>query len=163
MYLYAGSGEAFGMVNRIRVDSPIGPLTVSEENGALTQVLFGAHEEAGEKVPVLAEAERQLREYFSGTRREFDLPLNPSGTEFQKAVWRALQAIPCGETRSYAEIARAVNRPRAFRAVGMANHCNPIPVIIPCHRVVGANGALTGYAGGLPFKEFLLRLEGSLR
>ena len=151
------------MVNRIRVDSPIGPLTVSEENGALTQVLFGAHEEAGEKVPVLAEAERQLREYFSGTRREFDLPLNPSGTEFQKAVWRALQAIPCGETRSYAEIARAVNRPRAFRAVGMANHCNPIPVIIPCHRVVGANGALTGYAGGLPFKEFLLRLEGSLR
>jgi len=149
--------------NRICVDSPIGPLTVSEENGALTQVLFGAHEEAGEKVPVLAEAERQLREYFSGTRREFDLPLNPSGTEFQKAVWRALQAIPCGETRSYAEIARAVNRPRAFRAVGMANHCNPIPVIIPCHRVVGANGALTGYAGGLPFKEFLLRLEGSLR
>lgn len=151
------------MVNRIRVDSPIGPLTVFEENGAVTQILFGAHEEAGEKSPVLAEAEWQLREYFAGAGREFDLPLNPAGTAFQKEVWHALREIPFGETRSYKEIACMVKRPRAFRAVGMANHHNPIPVIIPCHRVIGADGALTGYAGGLAAKEFLLRLEGSIK
>ena len=101
----------------------------------------------------------QLNEYFSGTRREFDLPLAPHGTVFQMLVWEALRAIPYGETRTYGEIARMIGRPKAARAVGMACHNNPIAVIIPCHRVVGSAGSLTGYAGGLPVKERLLALE----
>lgn len=155
--------EARAVTNRIEMTSPIGPLTLVEEDGAIVQLLFGAYGPDGEKTTGLSAAERQLMEYFSGTRREFDLPLNPAGTEFQKAVWKALGEIPYGETRSYKEIARMLNRPKAFRAVGMANHCNPIPVIIPCHRVVGSDGSLTGYAGGLVAKRILLHLEGSLR
>ena len=149
------------MKNRIRMDSPVGPLTLTEEDGALTEVLFGAYEAEGENSPLLQEAARQLNEYFAGGRRVFDLPVRPAGTAFQKQVWRALAGIPYGETRSYAEIARAVGRPKAFRAVGMANHRNPISIIIPCHRVVGADGSLTGYGGGLDKKTFLLKLEGA--
>lgn len=144
----------------MEMSSPIGPLTLVEEDGAIVQLLFGAYGSDGAKTPVLSEAERQLTEYFSGRRREFTLPLKPAGTAFQQAVWQALRGIPFGETRSYAEIAQSVKRPRAFRAVGMANHCNPIPVIIPCHRVVGSDGSLTGYAGGLEAKRILLHLEG---
>ena len=149
------------MISRISINSPVGPLTIAEEDGSITHVLFGESEEIGERTPLLERAERQLAEYFAGTRREFDLPLNPAGTPFQKAVWEALTEIPYGQTCSYGDIARAVGRGKAFRAVGMANHHNPISIIIPCHRVIGADGSLTGYGGGADKKKFLLRLEGA--
>jgi len=149
------------VISRIAMNSPIGPLTIAEKDGKITHVLFGEPEAAGERTPLLEQAERQLAEYFAGERREFDLPLNPQGTAFQKEVWKALQEIPYGETRSYGEIACAVGREKAFRAVGMANHNNPISIIIPCHRVIGADGSLTGYGGGLDKKRFLLQLEGT--
>ncbi len=103
----------------------------------------------------------QLREYFAGTRRTFSLHLHPKGTDFQKSVWQALQRIPYGETRSYADLAAAIGRPTAVRAVGLANGANPLPIVIPCHRVIGKDGSLTGYGGGLAVKEALLRLEGA--
>lgn len=109
--------------------------------------------------PVFASLVIQLNEYFEGTRRQFDLPLAPVGTEFQLSVWNALRAISFGETRSYTELAAMVGRPNAVRAVGAANGKNPISIIIPCHRVIGANGSLTGFAGGLPAKRFLLEHE----
>lgn len=112
--------------------------------------------------PLLVQAKAQLSEYFAGTRQEFTLPLSPKGTPFQQKVWAALQTIPYGQTRSYGEIARQIGSPKAARAVGMANHHNPIAILIPCHRVVGQNGALTGYAGGLERKKALLQLEGCL-
>ena len=105
---------------------------------------------------------RELEEYFTGTRREFSLPLDLRGTEFQLACWRALQKIPYGETRTYADIARAVGCPQGFRAVGMANNRNPIAIVVPCHRVIASNGTLCGYGGGLDVKKKLLQLEGAL-
>jgi methylated-DNA-[protein]-cysteine S-methyltransferase len=146
------------------VDSPIGPLTVVvDADGALTHVLF-----AGQAPPAgaaaaperCAAAAAQLREYFAGERRRFDLPLAPRGTPFQRAVWEALGALPWGETVDYGSLAARLGRPGAARAVGRANATNPIPVVIPCHRVVGRGGALTGYAGGLEAKRALLALEG---
>lgn len=110
----------------------------------------------------LPEVRRQLGEYLAGRLRKFDLPLETGGTEFQRLCWDALRRIPYGETRSYSQIARDIGRPKAVRAVGLANHDNPIGVIIPCHRVVGADGSLTGYAGGLNMKRALLELEGVL-
>ena len=142
------------------IDSPIGPLTlaVDADCGALTAIRFG--DEGGrDDSPALVLAQRQLEEYFRGERTRFDLPLQPKGTPFQLAVWRALTEIPYGTTASYGDIARAIGRPKAFRAVGMANHCNPIPIIVPCHRVIGSDGGLTGYAGGLEIKRALLELE----
>jgi methylated-DNA-[protein]-cysteine S-methyltransferase len=112
---------------------------------------------------VLLETKRQLAEYFAGARSAFDIALDMAGTDFQKAVWAALLTIPFGETRSYAEIARQIGRPTAFRAVGAANGRNPVSIIIPCHRAIGSNGALTGFAGGLDAKHFLLTLEGGRR
>jgi methylated-DNA-[protein]-cysteine S-methyltransferase len=109
---------------------------------------------------VLREAVRQLAAYFQGELREFDLPLDFQGTDFQKRVWRQLETIPYGQTRSYTEIAEAVGSPRAVRAVGAANGANPIPIVIPCHRVIGRSGKLVGYGGGLPLKKRLLELEG---
>ena len=144
-------------------DSPIGKLGIAEEHGAITHVLFAGQnlqcEHTLQKTPLLETAAQQLKEYFDGTRRVFDVPMSFVGTEFQRAVWGALQTIPIGETRSYKDIALQVNSPKAFRAVGMANHNNPIPIIVPCHRVVGTNGSLTGFGGGLPTKQFLLDLE----
>jgi O-6-methylguanine DNA methyltransferase len=105
---------------------------------------------------------RELREYFAGKRREFDFPLDLRGTDFQIACWRALLAIPYGETRGYADIARAVGKPKAFRAVGMANNRNPIAIVVPCHRVIASDGTLCGYGGGLDVKRKLLELEGAL-
>ena len=135
--------------------SPAGDILIAEEDGAITLVGFlkqDAPSEASEPpTPLLAEAVRQLR--------EFDLPLRLRGTPYQKAVWNALCAIPYGETRSYADIAAAVGNARACRAVGMANNRNPVSIIVPCHRVIGKNGSLTGYGGGLDKKEFLLSLE----
>ena len=112
------------------------------------------------ETPLLARGRTQLLEYLSGLRREFDLPLAPEGTPFQQRVWAQLQCIPWGETRSYRDLATAVGCPKGFRAVGMANKRNPIPILIPCHRVIGADGSLTGYAGGPELKRALLRLEG---
>jgi methylated-DNA-[protein]-cysteine S-methyltransferase len=112
------------------------------------------------EAPPLPDVRRQLDEYLTGKRRDFDLPLEPGGTEFQRLCWEALRRIPFGETRSYSAMAREIGRPAAVRAVGRANHDNPIGVIIPCHRVIGANGSLTGYAGGLDMKRVLLELEG---
>ena len=141
------------------MQSPLGFLTLAEENGAITALSFGGLRETAPETPLLQEALRQLNAYFSGTCRVFTLPLAPVGTPFQIAVWQALCAIPYGETRSYGEIAAAIGRPKACRAVGMAIHQNPIAILIPCHRVVGKNGKLTGYAGGLERKRILLALE----
>jgi methylated-DNA-[protein]-cysteine S-methyltransferase len=112
-----------------------------------------------EDQPVVRETLRQLAAYFVGELREFDLPLDPKGTEFQRAVWKALVGIPYGATRSYSEIARTIGKPAAVRAVGAANGSNPIAIIVPCHRVIGASGKLVGYGGGLPMKRMLLDLE----
>ena len=146
-------------MKRKTLDSPLGRLLLAEEDGRLTQVRFTEGGDFSDVSPVLQKAEAELSEYFAGKRREFDLPLAPQGTEFQQKVWRALCDIPYGETRTYGEIARDIGSPGACRAVGMANHFNPIAVIIPCHRVIGANGSLTGYGGGLEKKIFLLELE----
>ena len=131
------------------IETSIGPLTLQADEAAVTAIRFGA-DGAQDASPLLDAAEAQLREYFAGTRRTFDLPLAPRGTAFQQRVWAALRAIPYG----------AIGSPSASRAVGMANHHNPIPIVIPCHRVIGANGTLTGYAGGLEIKRKLLALEG---
>lgn len=142
--------------------SPIGLLTLEGSLDAVTALRFGDTAEAGAaSSPPLEEAWRQLEEYFAGQRREFDLPLSPAGTAFQQKVWAALRAIPYGGTASYGEIAARVGNPQARRAVGMANNRNPLPILIPCHRVLGADGSLTGYAGGLEVKRFLLALEGA--
>ncbi len=144
-------------------DYPIGRIGIAEENGALCHVfLSGSKILTGfstAQTPLIQEAARQLGEYFDGRRKEFDLPLSLHGTEFQQSVWEALQAIPVGETRSYKEIAVQIGNPRASRAVGTANNRNPVIIIIPCHRVVGQDGSLTGYVGGLPVKQYLLELE----
>ena len=143
----------------LNVDLPTGRLGLCARDGYLVRIVFGGAEETGETDRVLDTAKRQLEEYFRGERRVFDIPLMPEGTPFQKRVWAALTEIPYGETRSYAEIAAAVGSPKGFRAVGMANHVNPIPIIIPCHRVVGKNGKLVGYAGGTEMKAVLLDIE----
>lgn len=148
------------------VDSPIGELTVVAEDGALVGLYMTGHRPApdpesfGERVDdALPAATAQLAEYFAGERTAFDLPLAPRGTAFQQAVWAALRDIPYGETRSYGELAAALGRPGASRAVGLANGRNPISIVVPCHRVVGAGGKLTGYAGGMERKSWLLALE----
>ena len=149
------------------VNSMLGTIRLEEENEALCALSFcpdGAPElePLPRKVcetPFLQQVEEQLNEYFAGARREFDLPLAPKGTPFQQAVWAELEQIPYGEVRTYGQLAAALGRPKASRAVGGACHCNPIAIIIPCHRVVGANGSLTGYAYGVEMKEYLLELE----
>ena len=143
------------------ISSPVGPLTLESDGQAITGLYFQRRDGGlpGEQLPLHCQAAAQLAEYFAGRRKTFSLPLAPRGTEFQRLVWQALLTIPYGETRSYGEIAAAVGRPRACRAVGMANHRNPISILIPCHRVIGSGGALVGYGGGLAIKEALLRLE----
>ncbi len=144
-------------------ETPLGRMGMGEEGGRITNLWFeGSEVPAGaaeEETEVLTEAHRQLDAYLAGELKEFSLPLAPRGTGFQREVWEALRRIPYGETASYKEIAEAVGRPRAFRAVGMANNRNPIPVIIPCHRVIGSDGGLVGYGGGLDLKRRLLDLE----
>lgn len=146
------------------LDSPIGPLTLLvNADGALTHVLF-AHQTPPTDVAWDADrcaaAATQLREYFAGERTDFDLPLAPAGSDFQRSVWDALRTLGHGEVVDYGGLGTRIGRPGAARAVGRANATNPIPIIIPCHRVIGANGTLTGYAGGLDAKQVLLRLEG---
>lgn len=145
----------------ILMDSPIGKLTVMEREGQITEIFFGERRREAEEemTVVLQEAKRQLLLYFEGERTVFDLPLNPKGTPFQEEVWKHLLKIPYGETRSYGQIAKDIGKPKAVRAVGGANHRNPISIIIPCHRVIGSDGSLTGYGGGLDIKRYLLNLE----
>ena len=146
-------------------DTPLGAMALGAEEDAVTRLYLPNSPTPrlmSRPTPLLEEGRRQLLEYLSGDRKEFDLPLAPKGTPFQRKVWAALRDIPYGQTRSYREIALAVDCPRGFRAVGMANHNNPIPIFIPCHRVVGADGSLTGYAGGVELKRALLALEGAL-
>lgn len=148
--------------------SPVGELTLVARQGKLGAILWETERanrvRLGERLeanhnPVLVEAERQLTQYFAGTRRQFELELDFAGTDFQKQVWQALLTIPFGETRSYSQIAQQIGNPKAVRAVGAANGRNPISIIAPCHRVVGASGGLTGFAGGLEAKQYLLTLE----
>lgn len=146
-------------------DSSLGRLGIAEAEGKITNIWFDERTEKRpetdeqKETPVIAETKRQLEEYFQGERQKFDLPLSPQGTEFQKKVWKALEAIPFGETRSYKEIAETVGNPKGFRAVGMANNRNPIAIVVPCHRVLGSDRSLVGYAGGLDLKVSLLALE----
>ena len=151
------------MVYRFSYETVLGVVTFVEEGGALLAVTtHRSYEGVEQETALIKEAYQQLSEYLKGERKEFDLPLNPKGTDFQKRVWRALCDIPYGETRSYKQIAKAVGNSKAVRAVGMANNRNPITIVVPCHRVTGADGKLVGYGGGLEMKEFLLRLEKSL-
>lgn len=150
------------------ISSPVGKLTlVASDKGLVavlwpndkpTRVRFSENITTAENA-ILAKAEKQLNEYFAGKRNSFDLPLDMRGTDFQKNVWEALLSIPFGETRSYAQLAKQIGNPQAVRAVGAANGRNPISIIVPCHRVIGANGKLTGFAGGLNTKDHLLTLE----
>ena len=135
-----------------------GALTLWETDGALTQLTFSAAEGTAE-TPLLLEAKTQLLSYFSGNLRAFSLPLAPRGTAFQRAVWDTLLSIPYGATCTYAALAEAAGHPRAYRAAGTANGKNPLPIFIPCHRVIRTGGAIGGYAGGLAAKKFLLELE----
>ena len=144
-------------------DTKIGKIGIAEEKGAITDLYFSEELTESkailEETAILKETNKQLQEYFQGKRKVFDLPLAPKGTEFQQKVWQALKEIPFGETRSYGEIAKSIRQPKASRAVGGANNKNPLPIFIPCHRVIGANGKLVGYAGGLEIKKFLLNVE----
>jgi methylated-DNA-[protein]-cysteine S-methyltransferase len=143
------------------IDSPVGPLGLEAEGEALARLTLRARPTAsgGRPAGVLAETARQLEAYFSRRLREFDLPLAPSGTPFQCEVWRALRSIKYGETWSYTDLARHIGRPAAVRAVGAANGQNPIAIVIPCHRVIGRDGKLVGFGGGIEMKRTLLALE----
>jgi len=141
-------------------ESPVGAYTIGYDGDAIVSVHFGAAEKSAPS-PVALEAERQLTQYFAGERKTFDLPIRMDGTEFQRKVWQALCDIPYGEVCTYGDIARAVGNPRACRAIGGANHKNPICIIVPCHRVVAANG-IGGYGEGIEIKKYLLELEGGL-
>ena len=141
---------------------PTGTLGIAESNNAISHICYSNKTPFGfaiKETPLIKKAAAQLDEYFTGKRKAFDLPLELKGTSFQNAVWNALLAIPYGETRSYKEIAEYIGNPRACRAVGMANHRNPLAIIVPCHRVVEHSGGLGGYAGGLDVKRLLLDLE----
>ena len=152
-----------------RITSPIGMLTLTSNGSALTQLLIARENETdSEQVPpeadvVLADAREQLDAYFDMRLTRFDLPLEPRGTDFQRRVWDSLRAIPFGETISYAELARRIDNPKAVRAVGAANGRNPLMIVVPCHRVIGADGSLTGFGGGIDRKRWLLDHEARMR
>lgn len=151
-------------------NTPIGRLRLESEGEAICGLYFPRHRhqdlaleaEESQGIAVLEDATRQLQEYFGGWRKQFDLPLAMKGTAFQKEVWQELLKIPYGETISYGQLAQRIGKEKAVRAVGLANGRNPISIVVPCHRVIGSNGTLTGYGGGLENKEYLLRLEGGL-
>lgn len=158
----------------VTIDSPVGPLTLAAEHGMLTGLYFGSPDDERQlpdpaslgspgdsSAEPFASAASQLAAYFAGQLTAFDLPLAPSGTPFQLRVWAALRTIPYGQTMSYGQLARQIGSPAASRAVGLANGRNPVALIIPCHRVIGADGSLTGYGGGIDRKRFLLDLERS--
>ena len=141
------------------VDTAIGPLWVEAGGDGLTSIAFEGPVGARSDDPLLADAEEQLHAYFAGELERFDLPLSAGGTAFQRRVWNAVAAIPYGAVTTYAALADAIGSPRAWRAVGAASGRNPLPIVVPCHRVVGVSGALTGYGGGLELKRALLALE----
>lgn len=156
------------------IETPVGPIGIAATETTVTRIFFGSGRSSGKTgrepnvladctpenaTPLLLQAAGELAEYFAGARREFTFPLAPAGTPFQLSVWKALLTIPYGETRTYGQIAAQIGRPRACRAVGMANNRNPIAIAIPCHRVIGSSGSLVGYAPGVAVKEQLLRLE----
>lgn len=154
-------------LSMIDLASPVGGLTLFADDTALVAIAFnaqlrgsGADAREDPTHPVLTQARAELLAYFAGARKTFSIPLRPKGTAFQQAVWGALSEIPWGETRSYGDIARRIGNPRGVRAVGLANGRNPLPIVVPCHRVIGSDGSLTGYGGGLPIKVKLLALEG---
>jgi len=151
------------MKNLFYYETPIGSIGIAEDNNKITNVFFKNSSTFPEfntkETPILIEANNQLQEYFLGNRKTFNLPLNPEGTEFMNDVWKLICNIPYGETRSYKEIAQLLNNNKAYRAVGLANNRNPIPLFIPCHRVISSSGNLTGYLGGLEVKSYLLELE----
>jgi methylated-DNA-[protein]-cysteine S-methyltransferase len=151
-----------------RIDSPVGALLLAGDAIALTKVYFQSAPHPRQPAPEwrrdaapFAAAVRELEEYFAGERRTFSVPLAPRGTRFQLSVWQALRAIPYGETLSYGDLARRLGCPAGARAVGLANGANPLPIIVPCHRVIGTDGSLTGFGGGLAIKRALLALEGA--
>lgn len=157
-------------LSRARLESPVGRLDLIANDDALVAVLWERDDPNRVRLepridavdhPILSLTAQQLGEYFAGERRVFDIPLQFRGPEFQKSVWQALLTIPFGETRTYGQIAQQIGRPTASRAVGAANGANPISIIAPCHRVIGADGALTGFAGGMENKRLLLNLEGA--
>ncbi|HEY5972683.1 MAG TPA: methylated-DNA--[protein]-cysteine S-methyltransferase [Pseudoxanthomonas sp.] len=158
------------MIYYRHIDSPIGPLLLAADAAGLRLIEFHTPRHPMSRLDdwsegnneVLDLTRKQLDEYFDGKRRDFDLPLAPQGTVFQEQVWRTLAKIPYGETISYSQLAQRVGKPTAMRAVGAANGRNPLPIVLPCHRVIGADGSLTGFGGGLPTKQFLLQLEGAL-
>lgn len=155
------------------IDSPVGPLLIAGDDAAVHAIRFARKRRAAKPDPgwtaaaptgAVAEATQQLREYFAGKRTEFDLPLEPVGTAFQKSVWRSMQEIPYGETMSYGELARRVGKPKASRAVGSANGKNPLSIVVPCHRVIAAGGKIGGFGNvGLTVKQMLLNLEANRR
>lgn len=149
--------------NTFFYDTDIGKIWITESDMSITGVYFHKQIEMKDyeikETVLLKDAGNQLQEYFVGKRKKFVLPFKPTGTEFQKKVWRALQTIPYSETRSYGEVAKMIENPKAVRAIGMANNRNPISIFIPCHRVIGADGKLVGYGGGLDIKKYLLNLE----
>ena len=148
------------MIHQYSYETKLGSVTFVEEDGALLAITtHRSFEGVIQETKLIKEAYRQFSEYLEGERKEFDLPFKMQGTEFQKRVWKALCDIPYGETRSYKQIAEAIGNPKAVRAVGMANNKNPLLVVVPCHRVLGANGQLVGYASGLEKKQYLLQLE----
>jgi methylated-DNA-[protein]-cysteine S-methyltransferase len=149
-----------------QIESPLGRLLLAANDAGLRHIIFSNGRQTAtpdpgwrEDAAPLTETIRQLQAYFTGELENFDLPLAPGGTPFQMDVWQRLRDIPYGQTISYGELARRIGNPKASRAVGLANGSNPIPIVIPCHRVIGSNGKLTGYGGGLPIKEKLLALE----
>ncbi|MDR1068872.1 MAG: methylated-DNA--[protein]-cysteine S-methyltransferase [Clostridiales Family XIII bacterium] len=150
---------------RYDFDLPTGEIWIGETGGSISDLFFGPRELTDENIcetPVIAETAKQVREYFSRERTAFDVPMAPAGTDFQKDVWREIYKIPYGETRYYAEIASPLKGNQQARAIGMAAGKNPIAILIPCHRLIGKDGSLTGYAYGFEIKEYLLAVEGSL-
>ncbi|MBY2478917.1 methylated-DNA--[protein]-cysteine S-methyltransferase [Clostridioides difficile] len=152
------------MKNIFYYETKIGKIGIAEKNNFITNLFFDTsilnfEEYLVKESKIIKEANKQLKEYLEGDRKEFDLPLKLSGSEFRKKVWNELCNIPYGETKTYVELANIINNPKAYRAVGMANSKNPISIFIPCHRLVGSNGSLRGYLGGIEVKEYLLKLE----
>lgn len=150
------------MENTILFNTCMGMVGVTDKNGYITAIFFADPTidiPSKQTTPLLENAKNQLLEYFSGHRKKFDLPLCENGTEFQKKAWKALRQIPYGETRSYKQVAKMIGQPNASRAVGLANNKNPILIVTPCHRVIGSDGKLSGYSGGVNIKEKLLKLE----
>ncbi|MGN1272803.1 MAG: methylated-DNA--[protein]-cysteine S-methyltransferase [Lactobacillus sp.] len=152
-------------ISKLTIKTPIGLLEITAEGDAIVGVKLVKHENEvkgnDSSMKMAQKAKDELEEYFAGKRKEFDLPLRAEGTDFQKKVWEQLRKIPYGETRTYGEVAQMMGNPKASRAIGMANHNNPILILTPCHRVIGSDGSLTGYAAGIEAKKYLLDFESS--